>query len=224
MQRGRNWLSRREIAGGKALSEKKTEKKTPKVDVIEEAIRPFGIAEKLRALRLRKSMGLAQLAAHTGLSQAMISKLENARLVPTLPTLARIAIVFDVGLDYFFTDERKRHVVALSRRGERIRFPESAAARNAAYHFESLSFRARESKLYGFLADFHRVPDTKLVAHAHPGVELLYLLEGSLTMKIGTESYQLEAGDAIYFDSIQRHSYVSAGPDKCTAVVVTTSG
>ena len=206
------------------MREKKVAKKSPKTDAIGEAIRPYGIAEKLRDLRLRKSMGLAQLAAHTGLSEAMISKLENARLVPTLPTLARIAIVFNVGLDYFFADERKRHVVALSRRSERISFPESAATRQAAYHFESLNFRAIESKLHGFLAEFHPLGENRIVPHAHPGVELLYLLEGTLLMKVGTESYQLEAGDAIYFESIQKHSYASSGPEPCKAVVVTTSG
>lgn len=79
--------------------------------VVQEALRPYAIADKLRTLRLRRSMGLAQLAEHTGFSTAMLSHLENGRLVPTLPTLTRIALVFSVGLDYFFSDPRKRHVV-----------------------------------------------------------------------------------------------------------------
>ena len=70
----------------------KAAREGPRVELIEESIRPYGIAEKLQSLRLRKSMGLAQLAAHTGLSAAMLSKLENARLVPTVPNLVRIAI------------------------------------------------------------------------------------------------------------------------------------
>ena len=64
------------------LKDMKSDPKREKTDVIEEAIRPYAIAEKLRSLRQRKSMGLAQLAEHTGLSAAMLSKLENARLVP----------------------------------------------------------------------------------------------------------------------------------------------
>jgi hypothetical protein len=43
-----------------------------------------------------------------------------------LPTLLRIALVFSVGLDYFFTDERKRHVVSVVRKHERIRLPEAS--------------------------------------------------------------------------------------------------
>jgi transcriptional regulator with XRE-family HTH domain len=193
-----------------------------KTDVIEEAIRPYAIAGKLRSLRQRKSMGLAQLAAHTGLSAAMLSKLENARLVPTLPTLVRIATVFNVGLDYFFTDARKRHVVAISRKHERMKFPADAKPRDAAYDFESLNFRATERKLHAFLAHFHQLPAGKIAPHYHAGVEFLYLIDGELEMSIGTEIYELSRGDAIYFDSIQKHAYRSRGPGRCSAVVVTT--
>jgi transcriptional regulator with XRE-family HTH domain len=53
--------------------------------------------------RLRKSMRLVELGKHTSLSAAMLSKLERGKLFPTLPTLIRIALVFGVGLEYFFT-------------------------------------------------------------------------------------------------------------------------
>ena len=187
-----------------------------------DALRPYAIADKLRTLRLRKSMGLAQLAEHTGLSQAMLSRLENGRLVPTLPTLTRIAMVFSVGLDYFFTDPRKRHVVAVMRRGERRQFPSDPKAADVPWHFESLDFRVNERKLSGYLAHFHPVPAEKVVPHHHPGVELLYLIEGKLEMTIGSERYQLGPGDAVYFDALQKHSYRSLVKSACTAMVVTT--
>jgi transcriptional regulator with XRE-family HTH domain len=204
------------------LKDTKLAREHEKTDVIEEAIRPYAIAEKLRSLRQRKSMGLAELATHTGLSAAMLSKLENARLVPTLPTLVRIATVFNVGLDYFFTDPRKRHVVAISRKDERIKFPAEAKPRDAAYDFESLNFRATERKLNAFLAYFHDLPPAKMARHYHPGVEFLYVIDGNLEIYIGTEICQLSKGDAIYFDSVQKHAYRSRGPGRCTAVVVTT--
>ncbi|HTW25182.1 MAG TPA: XRE family transcriptional regulator, partial [Candidatus Baltobacteraceae bacterium] len=197
-------------------------KKSAVPDAIEESLRPFAIAEKLRGLRLKKSMGLAQLAQHTGLSPAMLSRLENGRLVPTLPTLARIALVFDVGLDYFFNDPRKRHVVAIARRQERRKFPADPQSPGAPWHFESLDFRARDRRFNGFLAHFHPVPRARLIPHFHPGAELLYLIEGELELSIGVETICLSAGDSIYFDSIQKHAYRNAGAGPCTAVVVTS--
>jgi transcriptional regulator with XRE-family HTH domain len=205
------------------VKQKKSTTTGAETSVVNESLRPYAIADKLRTLRLRRSMGLAQLAEHTGLSQAMLSRLENGRLVPTLPTLTRIAMVFSVGLDYFFTDPRKRHVVAVVRRNERNVFPSDPKAKTVPWHFESLDFRANERKLNGFLAHFHPVAPEKVVPHHHPGVELLYLIEGKLEMTVGVEKYQLAEGDAIYFDSLQRHSYRSLVKSACTAMVVTTS-
>ena len=167
-------------------------------------------------------MGLAQLAEHTGFSTAMLSRLENGRLVPTLPTLTRIALVFSVGLDYFFSDPRKRHVVALVRRKERKVFPSDPKSLQIPWHFESLDFRVNDRKLNGYLAHFHLLGQEELVPHYHPGVELLYVIRGRIEMAIGVETFQLSAGDSIYFDSMQKHTYRSLVRTPCTAIVVTT--
>src|SRR5689334_14231490 len=118
-----------------------------------EGIRPYALGEKLKTLRLRKGMALAELGKHTGLSAAMLSKLEREKLFPTLPTLLRISMVFGVGLEYFFTDERKRHLVAIARKRERLRFPDSPSE-PVAYLFESLDFKATERKLNAYYAEF----------------------------------------------------------------------
>lgn len=187
---------------------------------IVEGLKPYAIGEKLRSLRLRKSMGLVQLGKHTGLSPAMLSKLERGRLFPTLPTLLRIALVFSVGLDYFFTEERKRHVVALVRRKERLRFPEREGG-EVSYFFENLDFKATERKLNAYYAEFRPSLPEKARAHQHSGIEFIYLLRGKLRLRIGSEEHVLEHGDAIYFDSTVRHSYASLSAGACTGLVMT---
>jgi len=190
-------------------------------DTISEGLGRYSIGEKLRTMRLRKSMGLVELGKHTGLSAGLLSKLERGKLFPTLPTLLRIAMVFGVGLDYFFTDERKRRVVGLVRRGERVRFPERPGTQDVQYHFECLDYRATERKLSAFLADFQELPEEKLKPHQHAGIEFLYVLKGSLAIKIGSEEFVLEAEDAIYFDAAAPHSYRKRGSKPCTGVIVT---
>ena len=205
-----------------ASNQHREKSQSPDSQVIHDSLRPYAIADKLRTLRLRRSMGLAQLAEHTGFSPAMLSRLENGRLIPTLPTLTRIALVFGVGLDYFFTDPRKRHIVAVVRANERKVFPSDPKSSQVPWHFESLDFRVNERKLNGFLAHFHMLPKEKLQSHYHQGVELLYLIEGKLEMTIGVETFELEAGDSIYFDAMQKHSYRGLVKTPCTAMVVTT--
>jgi len=190
-------------------------------DTISQGLGRYSIGEKLRMLRLRKSMGLVELARHTGLSAALLSKLERGKLFPTLPTLLRISLVYGVGLDYFFTDERKRRVVSVARKQERVRFPERPGGQDVPYYFECLDYRATERKLSAFLAEFQDIPADKLRRHQHAGVEFIYVIKGSLTLKIASEEFQLEAEDAIYFDSAVQHSYRRNGTKACTGLIVT---
>ncbi len=188
---------------------------------VDEGLRPYQIGAKLRALRLKKSMGLVELGKHTGLSAALLSKLERDKLYPTLSTLLRIAMVFSVGLDYFFTDERKRHVVSVVTKDERIRLPERPGMGEVAYHFESLDFKSNERKTSAYLADFEPMAEQKLKPHQHPGSEFLHVLKGRLGMRIGIEQYELDAGDSIYFDPSVPHTYRRVGKPSCQALIVT---
>ena len=188
---------------------------------IEDGLRPYQIGPKLRNLRLKKSMGLVELGKHTGLSPALLSKLERDKLYPTLPTLLRIAMVFSVGLDYFFTDERKRHVVSIVRKSDRIRLPERPGTPDIAYHFESLDFKCNERRTNAYLADFEAVDLEKVKPHQHPGSEFLHVTKGKLGLKVGLDDYELEAGDSIYFDPTVPHTYRRVGKAPCQALIVT---
>ena len=167
-------------------------------------------------------MGLVELGKHTGLSAALLSKLERGKLFPTLPTLLRIALVFSVGLEFFFREDR-RNAVAVVRRAERQRFPDKPATNDISYFFESLDFSATERKLNAYYADFQPIAPEKARVHFHPGIEFLYVINGELALKIGTEEYTLEPGDSIYFDSSIPHSYRRAGKKPCDGLVVTVA-
>src|SRR6516162_262383 len=106
-------------------------------------------------------MGLVELSKHTGLSAALLSKLERGRLFPTLPTLLRIAMVYGVGLDFFFTDERKRRVVSVVKKEDRVRFPERPGTHEVPYFFECLDYKATERKLSAFVAEFQEIAPEK---------------------------------------------------------------
>src|SRR5262252_10131472 len=129
---------------------------------IRRVLSSYDVGRKLRQLRLRKKLALADLGKHTGLSASMLSQLENGRLVPTLATLARIAMVFDVGLEHFFATRRGQKLFAIVRHKERIRFPERPDAPSPAYFFECLAYAAQWKGMQAYLADFpHRAPKTE---------------------------------------------------------------
>ena len=190
-------------------------------DTLAKGLSDYAIGDKLRALRLKKKMGLVELGRHTGLSAAMLSKVERGKLFPTLPTLLRIALVFSVGLEYFFSHDQKRHVIGIVRRAQRKRFPERPDGRDISFYFESLDFAAVERKLNAYYAEFEPLQPGKARLHHHAGVEFLSLLRGKLELHIGTEDHILESGDSIYFDSSLPHSYRRVSQKPCDAIVVT---
>jgi transcriptional regulator with XRE-family HTH domain len=190
-------------------------------ETLSKGLHDYAIGGKVRALRLKKKMGLVELGRHTGLSAAMLSKLERGKLFPTLPTLLRIAIVFSVGLEYFFADDQKRHVVAIVRRGERKKFPERTDGKDVSFYFESLDFAAVERKFNTYFAEFQALKPGKARPHVHAGTEFLSVLRGKLELEIAGVGHRLGTGDSIYFDSSVAHAYRRVSKGGCSAIVVT---
>jgi transcriptional regulator with XRE-family HTH domain len=189
---------------------------------LQDGLNDYAIGAKIRTLRLKKKIGLVELGKHTGLSAALLSKIERGRLFPTLPTLLRIALVFGVGLEFFFAGAREKPLAAVVRKSERVRLPDRAGAREVAYRFESLDYPATERRFNCYYAEFFPVAPDRLRPHAHPGVEFIYTIQGALSVHRDGDEHELHAGDSMYFDSSVPHAYRRSGGRSCTAVVVTS--
>src|SRR4029079_3038942 len=131
---------------------------------LEAGLKDYAIGAKIRALRLKKKMGLVELGQHSGLSPALLSKLENGGLFPPLPTLLRIALVFSVGLDFFFAGAREKPLVAVIRKSQRVRVPDRRGATEPSYRCESLDFPATERRFNSYYAEFFPLPAAALHA------------------------------------------------------------
>lgn len=203
-----------------AVHSEETQKSQVDTETTERVIVEKHLGERIRRLRLKKSMGLVELGQRAGLSASFLSQLETGRVVPTLRNLARIAMVFSKDLSYFFENE-PRTVFRIHRRKDRVRLPQTGAA-VPAYFFESLGYLVPDREMDPYLAEF--MPLTEEMgptAHMHPGVEFLYVLEGELELRHGEQVCRLEAGDAVYFDSDVPHSYQCVGKKPAGAVIVT---
>lgn len=189
-------------------------------EAAENVIAEKRIGERIKHLRLRKSMGLVELGRHTGLSASFLSQLETGRVVPTLRNLARIAMVFSKDLSYFFEPEPQT-LFRIHRGKDRVRLPQSGV-QDPSYFFESLGYMVPDRQLDPYFAEFlpakvGREPR----AHQHFGCEFLYLLSGELKVQHGETSHVVGAGDAVYFDASTTHSYECAGEVPATALIVT---
>src|ERR1700681_5053123 len=110
-----------------AVTKESTQKTQVDTETTERFIAEKHIGERIKRLRLKKSMGLVELGRHTGLSASFLSQLETGRVVPTLRNLARIAMVFSKDLSYFFETEPNA-LFRVHRRRERVRLPQTGVA------------------------------------------------------------------------------------------------
>lgn len=182
----------------------------------------YDLGKKLRQLRLRKKIALADLGKHTGLSASMLSQLENGKLIPTLPTLARIAMVFDVGMDHFFGTKKGKGLFSVVRSKDRIQFPDRPDSPKPAFFFECLAFSTQDKSVQAYLAEFPKREVDEVTEHFHEGAELIHVLEGRVGVFYSDEEHVLEQGDSVYFDSSEPHWYRGLSQQPAKAIVITT--
>jgi transcriptional regulator with XRE-family HTH domain len=189
-------------------------------ETAEQFIAEKHIGERIKRLRLKKSMGLVELGRHTGLSASFLSQLETGRVVPTLRNLARVAMVFSKDLSYFFEPEPQA-LFRVHRRKERVRLPQTGVD-DPTYFFESLGYMVPDRLMDPYCAEFMPVKKPQdLRPHVHPGYEFLYVLQGELEIRHGDQASLMEAGDAVYFDASTPHAYLCSGKSPALALIVT---
>jgi transcriptional regulator with XRE-family HTH domain len=203
-----------------AVRSEETQKSQVDDETTERFIAEKHIGERIKRLRLKKSMGLVELGRHTGLSASFLSQLETGRVVPTLRNLARIAMVFSKDLSHFFETEPSS-IFRIHRRKDRVRLPQTGVE-SPSYFFESLGYMVPDRHMDPYFAEFiPLVQHQELKPHMHPGFEFLYVLDGELGLQHGEHQSTLSPGDAVYFDSSTAHSYFCAGPKPASALIVT---
>jgi transcriptional regulator with XRE-family HTH domain len=161
------------------------------------------IGHQLRELRTRRGLSLRTLATRAGVSATLLSQIERGITEPSLSTLRRLADVFGESVASLFDDD-KAPAVWVSRPGERS----SLMGPHGRVRYERLTpGNGQLEVLRGVLVPGEASCD-ELWAHA--SVECAVVLTGSLTAEIGKQTYPVEAGESITFDSSQPHRYRNA--------------
>ena len=177
------------------------------------------LGERVRALRRERGWTLEMLAERSGVSRAMISKLERGEKNPTLVVAAKVAEGLGMNLSQLVGVEEKRKVVVVPReRRMTMRDPETGFERQLLS--PSLGGRGIE-----FMRNV--VPQGSTSGELPPhrrGVEEYVVVErGRLRAVLGGEEYVLEEGDAAYFEADVAHRFDNAGMGECSYYLVIDS-
>jgi transcriptional regulator with XRE-family HTH domain len=166
----------------------------------------FQIGQKIRALRMERSVTLDQLANEVSLTKGQISKIENGKVSSPVSTLTRIAVALAVEPGYFF--QNSHHLpprAILVRKAERKVIV--GRGTKLGHSYESLAYGmsfAKDFEPYLMRIEEKEIKPEKNVFR-HPGHELLFMLKGRMDYRHGGQVYHLEPGDSLFFDGTIEH-------------------
>lgn len=158
--------------------------------------------------RTHRSRALGEVAKRSNLSAALLSRLENGGVSPSLELLAALTAALGVPLAQLFGDVGKprggaQHVP----KGGGLEVVRRGTRRGHTYHLLAAD-RGPRRVFEPFLVTLNDKSEV-FPGFEHPGTEFIYLLEGSLTYRHGDETHLLKAGDALTFAGDVPH-----GPEK----------
>lgn len=173
------------------------------------------IGRQVRELRKRKRLTGADLAAQTGLSVGMLSKIENGVISPSLNTISMLAHALSVPLVQLFSGYEEERGCMHVKAGAGVEMERAGTRAGHQYsllgHIGSNNSGVVVEPYLITLDDAsHRFP-----AFQHEGIELLYMLEGRVNYRHGDKIYCLETGDSLLFDSDAPH-----GPEEIVELPV----
>jgi transcriptional regulator with XRE-family HTH domain len=196
-----------------------TESGATAVSGMVEAVSSGRLGGRVKELRRGRGLTLEELAVRSGVSRAMISKLERGEKNPTLVVAARLAEGLGVSLSKLAGTEEKREVIVVPRERRMVmRDPETGFERqllSPTFAGGGVEFVRNVIPAGGTSGGF---PPHRRGVQEHIVVE-----KGDLTAILGGESYRLGEGDALYFEADVPHRFDNAGSGECSYYLVINS-
>ena len=186
------------------------------------------IGAKVRQLREAKQMTLEQLAEQSQCQADQIRQIEDGALLPSLAPLLEISRALGIRLGTLVDDEPlEGPVVFKSSDFPRvIRFSgKDPKATSSNLDFYTMAAGKKDRHMEPFMIDVKpRTEDMPPLA-GHEGEEFIFVLSGTIRINYGKTSYELHAGESIYYDSIVPHDVHAEGDQsaRILAVVYTPS-
>lgn len=168
----------------------------------------MNVGNKIRTARKRLGLNMNEFARRVGVSYLTIYRVETDKVSPSVALLSEIAHHLGEPIVNFLTEEKKITIV------------KGGAGRNVESGKMSLELLIPRGVIGKDISvtKGRAEPGEFVSRHSHDGFELTYLLKGEACFKYGSEAYDLEQGDLIYFDAKVEHSVTARNRNEFLSV------
>lgn len=175
------------------------------------------VGGRVKRLRTQAGLTLEEFATQSGVSRAMLSKVERGEKSPTLAIIVRIAKGLNVTMSTLMGAEPDQAQVTVIRKANRLAFTDS----ETGFERHNLSPTHLDNDLEFLM---HRIPpgesSGELPPYKVPTEKYLIVHEGQLTVQTGDARYVLETGDSFYFDVRDAYRFTNVGKTPCSYYLV----
>lgn len=176
-------------------------------DAVEALELEAAIAHNVRELRQNAGLSVGDMAAHVGISKAMLSKIENAQTSCSLSTLARLARGLDVPVTSLLRGAETERPAAYVKAGRGT--PIVRNGTQVGHNYELLGgLRGEHRRLECLLVTLTETSEVYPLFQ-HPGTEFIYMLEGVMDYGHSRSTYRMEPGDSVQLDGEGAHGPVN---------------
>ena len=180
------------------------------------------IGQRIQSLRESKGLSLEELSHLTGFDVEMLSQIENARVQPQLGTVMRLSKALDSAFGRLVSGQGEK-IYSITRKSERrvVSRSTSKKGQRKAYTYKSLAPEVKGRHMEAMMVQLEPDPDPDV--SVHEGEEFIYVLEGTVMLRIGDEAFDLAPGDSVYYLSTTPHVIAAKG-DRATILAVIYGG
>ena len=172
------------------------------------------LADRLRLEREARNWTLADLAARSGISRAMLSKIERAEASPTASLLGRLSAAFGLTLSQLFARTEPAGQLLRATEQPMWRDPETGFVRRSL----SPAGAAPLELVWGVLPAGARI-DYPAASYRFMADQQLVVIDGELTIRQAEATYELHQGDCLRFGAPRDVTFDNTGPGPCRYIV-----
>lgn len=165
----------------------------------------MAIGHEVRTYRKKLGLTVADLAAATGMSVGMLSKIENGNISSSLSTLQALSTALSVPITAFFRGYEEPRSASFVKAGEGVNIERRGT--RAGHHYSLLGHIENNTSgvaVEPYLITLNAESDI-FPTFQHEGMEFLYMLEGEVVYRHGESLYRMQPGDSLFFDADAPH-------------------
>ncbi|CAB5090150.1 hypothetical protein D3OALGA1CA_855 [Olavius algarvensis associated proteobacterium Delta 3] len=189
---------------------------TPKAAGVED------VGVRVRRLREEKGISLGELSQLTGFDKNLLSDIESNKVQPQLGTVIKLSKALDSAFGRIVSGVGDK-LYSITRRGEQKTVSRSTGSKGSQklYTYKALAPEVKGRHMEALIVQLEENPEGDM--SVHDGEEFIHVLDGTASLKIGSEVFELEPGDSVYYLSTTPH-LIASKEGKTTILAVLYEG